>query len=121
MTNLFTNADFTNMFEPVQKLVDLNISKFEAIVEAQTAATKSFVEQSEATIKAASEVKDYDGLAAFMQEQTKTAQTNMEKMIADSKSVAEEMIAYSREIQQIVGETVEASKPAKKPTAKKAA
>jgi len=124
MTTAYPYADFSKMFEPVQKLVDLNVAKFDEVVAAQTAASKSFVEQAEAQFKTASEIKGYEGMAAFLKEQTETAKENMEKLIADSKTATEEMIAYSQEVQKILSESVATIKPeapVKKATAKKSA
>lgn len=124
MTNAYPYADFSKIFEPVQKLVDLNVAKFDEVVAAQTAASKSFVEQAEAQFKTASEIKGYEGMSDFLKEQTEIAKENMEKLIADSKMATEEMIAYSQEVQKILSENVETVKPespAKKASAKKTA
>ena len=124
MTTANPYADFSKMFEPVQKLVDLNVAKFDEVVAAQTAASKSFVEQAEAQFKTASGIKGSEEMAAFLKEQTEVAKENMEKLIADSKNATEEMIAYSQEVQKILSESVETIKPAapaKKSTAKKTA
>ncbi len=121
-TNPYT--DFSKMFEPVQKLVELNISKFDQAVANQTVASKTFIEQAEAQIKSATEVQSYDALVAFMKEQTEIAKNNMEQMIADSKTATEEVVAYSQEVQKILSESVDMAKPAastKKSAGKKVA
>lgn len=121
-TNPYT--DFSKMFEPVQKLVELNISKFDQAVANQTAASKAFIEQAEAQIKSATEIKSYDALVAFMKEQTEVAKHNMEQLIADSKTATEEVVAYSQEVQKILSESVDMGKPAastKKAAGKKVA
>jgi len=112
------------MFEPVQKLVELNVAKFDQAVASQTAASKSFIEQAEAQIKSATEIQSYDALVAFMKEQTEVAKTNMEQLIAESKTATEEVVAYSQEVQKILSESVDAAKPvapAKESTSKKVA
>ena len=121
MLNVYTNTDYSKMFEPVQKMIDLNMSKFEAAVEAQKAATKNFVELTEARVKDASEIKDFDGLASFMNEQVKISQSNLETMVADSKTAVDEVVTYGNEVQAILNDSLKADKTAKKSTAKKAA
>ncbi len=122
MTKVFPDADLSKMYEPVQKLVDLNLTKFQSTIEAQTEATKSFVEQTDERLKAASDVKDFDALATFLKEQSEIARTNMERMIADSKSVSEEIVSYGTEVQKIMAETftsaADTAKPAKRTTKK---
>ena len=122
MSNTYPCPDLSKMFEPVQKLVELNVAKFDKVVASQTAASKSFIEQAEAQIKSATEIQSYDALVAFMKEQAEVAKTNMEHLIADSKTATEEMVAYSQEVQKILNESVDAVKPAasaKKPASKK--
>ncbi len=117
MTNSFPNTDFSKSLEISMKLVDLNVTKFTTIVEAQTAATTGFVELVATRVKAAAEIKDYDSLLGFAQDQTKIMQSNVEKLIADCKSSAEDTIAYGKEVQQILDQS---TKPVKA-SAKKAA
>lgn len=96
----------SKVYEPVQKLIDLNLQKFQAAVTAQSEATKSFVELADARIKAASEIKDFDALAAFVKEQAEIARTNMEKLIAESKLASDEVVAYGNEVQKILNESL---------------
>lgn len=117
MTNLFPNADLSKNLELSMKLVDLNLANFSKIVEAQTAATTSFVELTAARVKAASEVKDYNDLMSFTQEQTEIMQSNMEKLIADCKSTTEDTMTYGKEVQQILNQSMKPVKPAAKKAA----
>lgn len=117
MTNLFPSADISKSLELSMKLVDLNVAKFTTIVEAHSAATTSFVEQTATRAKVASEVKDYAGLMDFTQEQTKIVQSNIEQLIADYKSTAEDTIAYGKEVQQILNQSMKPVKRAEKKAA----
>lgn len=123
MTNVFPTADFSKMYEPVTKLIELNLAKFQSTVEAQTAMTRSYIEQADTRLKAATEIKDFDALATFMKEQNELARSNMEKMVEDSKSALEEVVSYGNELQTIfkdgVSSVTEAPKPARKTAAKK--
>ena len=122
MLKEFAPVDFTKAFESMQKIADLNVAKIEAAVEAQKAATQGLVELTEARVKAATEIKDYDGFVAFVKEQSELAQTSVEKLIEDSKGAVEDAQAYGEEVQKILGEVAEApAKPAAKPAVKKAA
>lgn len=103
-------VDFTKAFAPFQKLVELNVSKIEASVEAQKAAAAQLAELTEARVKAASEIKDVDSFNAFMKEQAELAQENTKKLIEDSKTAVEEAKAYGEEVQKIINEAVESAK-----------
>ena len=124
MTTAYPYMNFSKMFEPIQKLVELNVARFDDVIAAQTATTKKFIEQADAQYKAASEINDYEGLASFLKEQSEVAKQNMEKLIADGKTATEEMAVYSQEVQKILSESIDAIKPeapVKKSSAKKAA
>lgn len=109
----------SKMYEPIQKLIDLNLQKFQSAVTAQSEATKTFVEQADARIKAASEIKDFDALAAFIKEQVEIARSNMEKLIEESKSATDQVMAYGNEVQKILNESL-SSMTATDPPPKKA-
>ena len=124
MTNQFPYTNLARIYEPIQKLIDLNLQKFQSAVSAQSAATKSFVEQTDARIKAASEIKDFDALASFIKEQAEIARGNMEKLIEESKLATDEVVAYGNEVQKILNESLSsmtAPEPPVKKTAKKSA
>lgn len=114
MTN-FKMPDLTALSNPMQKLIDLNVAKIESAVEAQQAAAKNLVELTEARAKAASEIKDYDGFVSFMKDQAELAQSNVEKLSADSQAAVEEARAYGEEVQKIMQESVETVKSAVTP------
>lgn len=124
MTKELPYTKLAKIYEPIQKLIDLNLQKFQAAVTAQSEATKNFAEQTDARIKAASEIKDFDALAAFLKEQAEIARTTMEKLIADSKATSDEVVAYSNEVQKILNESLvslaSAEQPVKKPSKKAA-
>ncbi len=112
----------SKVYEPIQKLIDLNLQKFQAAVTAQSEATKNFVELADARIKAASEIKDFDALAAFIKEQAEIARNNMEKLIEESKSASDEVVAYGNEVRKILNESLSSmtstEQPAKKSSKK---
>ncbi len=106
----FKMPDLTALTNPMQKLIDLNVAKIEAAVEAQQAAAKNLVELTEARAKAAAEIKDYEDLLAFMKEQAELAQSNVEKLTAESKAAVEEARAYGEEVQKIMKESIDSVK-----------
>jgi phasin family protein len=114
-------VDFTKIFESMQKIADLNIAKIEAAVEAQKAATQSLVELTEARVKAVSEIKDYDGFAAFVKDQSELTKSSVEQMIEDSKGAVEDAQSYGEEVKKILSEVTEVAAPVAAPVAKKAA
>lgn len=122
MLKEFAPVDFTKAFESMQKIAGLNVAKIEAAIEMQKSATQSLVELTEARVKAASEIKDYDGFVSFVKVQSELAQSSVEKLIEDSKGAVEEAQVYGEEVQKILGEVTETAKPvAKRVATKKAA
>jgi len=117
----FPVADFSVFSAPIEKLVALNVSKFEAAVEAQTAAAQELIALAEARTKALAEVKDFDGFSSFLKAQSELAQENVKKSIEDSKTALEEAKAYGEEVQKIMTESLEVATKAAKKAAKKAA
>lgn len=106
MSNEIPYTKLSKLYEPVQKLIDLNLEKFQSAVTAQSQATKEFIEQADARILAASEIKDFDALAAFIKEQTEIARTSMEKMIEESKTATDQVVAYGNEVQKILNDSL---------------
>lgn len=117
----FPIADLTAFSAPIEKLVALNVSKFEAAVEAQTAAAKELVELTNARVKALSEIKNVEGYTSFLKEQSELAQSSIAKAISDSKSSVEEAKAYGEEVKKIIEEGLKVSTAAVKKAVKKAA
>ncbi len=124
MTKELPYTKLSKIYEPIQKLIDLNLQKFQAAAAAQSEATKSFVTQTDARIRAASEIKDFDTLAAFLKEQAEIARDTMEKLIAESKAASDEIVAYGNEVQKILNDSLASmtstDQPAKKPSKKAA-
>ena len=108
MNPLFPKTDLSKVFELSNELVDLNLAKLASLLEAQMATATSFVEWTTTSAKAATAIKDYDGLQEFTQEQTKIVQSNLEKLIADCQAATENTVAYGKEVQQIWTRGIEA-------------
>lgn len=96
--------NFEKVLGPVQKLIELNKSQVEKMVAAQQEAAKSYVELTEARIKAAAEIKDQDALAAFVKDQVELAQSSYEKFVADSKALFADAKTYNEEVLKLVQE-----------------
>jgi len=120
---MFTN--FEVFMAPVKKLAELNKAQFEKVVAAQQAATKEYVALTESRLKAATAIKDIEGLNAFVKEQVELAQSGFEKVVSDSKFLVEDVKAYNEEVIKLVQEgnakVTEEVKTTVKQAAKKAA
>ncbi|HIF17803.1 MAG TPA: phasin family protein [Cycloclasticus sp.] len=96
---------------PITKLIELNKAQFEKMAAAQQVAAKNYVELTEARIKAASGIKDPEAFNAFAKEQVELAQTGLEKVVADAKSLFEDTKAYNEEVLNLVKESTTAFTP----------
>ncbi len=112
MLNNIPTVDFSAFTAPMQKLVELNVAKFESAVAAQQDAAKALVELTETRAKAAAEIKDVDGFVSFFKEQAELAQENATKLAEDSKTAVQEAQAYGEEVQKILTESTDAVKDA---------
>jgi len=113
------------LLAPAKKLAELNKAQIEKAVASQQVAAKEYVALTEARIKAATAIKDIEGLNAFVTDQVELAKSSFEKVQADSKVLVEDAKAYNEEVIKLVQEgnavvTKEVKATAKK-VAKKAA
>jgi len=109
------------LFAPAKKLAELNKAQFEKAVASQQAAAKEYVALTEARIKAATAIKDLEGLNAFVKDQVELAQSSFEKVQADSKVLIEDAKAYNEEVIKLVQEGNAVVTKEVKETVKKAA
>ncbi len=108
LTNMFNNiktADFSAFGAPVQKLIELNTATMTKAFELQQAAAKKQMAQSQASLKAALEIKDAKGLTSFVTEQSEIAKTTLEALKANTQVSVEASKAYFAEVQAILAET----------------
>jgi len=103
--------NFNAFAAPITKLIELNKSQFEKLAAAQQEAAKNYVELTEARIKAATGIKDPEALNVFAKEQVELAQTGLEKVVADSKSLFEDTKAYNEQVLELVKESASAFTP----------
>ncbi|MEH6824361.1 MAG: phasin family protein, partial [Motiliproteus sp.] len=87
-------ADFSAFGAPVQKLIELNTATMTKAFEFQQAAAKKQMAQSQASLKAALEIKDAKGLTSFVTEQSEIAKTTLEALKADTQVSVEASKAY---------------------------
>ena len=112
--------DLELLLAPAKKLAELNKAQIEKAVASQQAAAKEYVELTEARIKAATAIKDVEGLNAFVKEQVELAQSGFEKVVADSKELVEDAKAYNEEVIKLVQEGNDVVTKEVKETVKKA-
>lgn len=105
--------DFNAFAAPITKLIELNKAQFEKMAAAQQEAAKNYAALAEARIKAATNINNPEALNAFAKEQVELAQSGLEKVVADSKSLFEDTKAYNEQVLNIVKESAAALTPKK--------
>ncbi|ORU93649.1 MAG: hypothetical protein A6F70_06180 [Cycloclasticus sp. symbiont of Bathymodiolus heckerae] len=103
--------DFSAFSAPITKLIELNKAQFEKMAAAQQEAAKNYAQLTEERIKAVSGIKDPEALNAFAKEQVELAQTGLEKVVADSKSLFEDAKAYNEQVLELVKESASSFTP----------
>lgn len=115
MFNNIQATDFSAFGAPVQKMIELNKATLTKAFELQQAAAKKQIAQSQASFKAALEIKDAKGLTSFVTAQSEIAKSNLETLKTDVQVAAESTKAYFVEVQTILTESKDvAVKAAKK-------
>ncbi|HIG78431.1 MAG TPA: phasin family protein [Cycloclasticus sp.] len=103
--------DFNAFAAPITKLIELNKAQFEKLAAAQQQSAKNYVELTEVRIKAASAIKSPEAFNAFAKEQVELAQTGLQKIVADGKSLFEDTKTYNEEVLNLVKESATAFTP----------
>ena len=123
MFNNIPTVDFSAFAAPIQKIVDLNTAVIIKALEEQQAIAKNLLSVSQARTKAALEIKDVDGFAAFVTEQSEITQSSFQELAESTQVASKDANAYFVEVQAILTEsqeTVVKAAPALKPITKKA-
>ena len=102
---MLNNLNLDSLLAPAKKIADLQKVQIEKAIASQQAATKEYVSSMEARIKAATAIKDMEGLNAFVKDQVELAKSAFEKVQADSKVLVEDAKAYNEEIMKLVKES----------------
>ena len=101
---MLNNLNLDALLAPAKKIAELNKAQMEKAVASQQAAAKEYISLTEARIKAATAIKDIEGLNAFVKEQVELAKSGFEKVTADSKELMEDAKSYSEEVMKLVQE-----------------
>ena len=118
---MLNNLNLDVLLAPAKKLAELNKAQMEKAVASQKAAAKEYISLTEARIKAATAIKDIEGLNAFVKEQVELAKSGFEKVTADSKVLIEEAKSYKEEVIKLVKDSSAEVKATVKKATKKAA
>ena len=102
---MLNNLDI--LFSPVKKLAELNKMQIEKAIATQQTAAKEYFALTESRIKAATEIKDAEGLNSFVNDQVELAKSSLEKIQADSTALIEDAKTYNEEITKLFQESSE--------------
>ena len=114
--------ELEDIIAPFTKLAELNKATLEKVAADQKANAEEVVALTEARLKAVAEIKDIEGLQAFVQEQVELAKAGTEKAVANNQALLKDTQAYVEEVIGLFQQ--KAAKPApkaRKKVAKKAA
>lgn len=115
------NNNLELLLAPAKKIAELSKLQIEKAMATQQAAAKEYVALTEARMKAASAIKDVEGLNAFVKEQVELAKSGFEKVQADSKVLAADAKAFNEEVMKLVKESSTAATEEVKTSVKKLA
>lgn len=121
-------VDYSKFAIPMQELIDLNLTTFKAVTEAQHKVINTLFQQGQESTQAAMGIKDLESLFLFMKEQGEVTQSNLQVFAERNQLVVKDVQTYATKLQAIlsnrpdqVEEVNEVQKPiaAKKPSVKK--
>jgi len=102
MLREFPNTDYSLFAIPAKKIFDLNVATFTAATKAQHELVKSLLLQSQERTKAAMAVKNFEGFAWFLKEQSEITQSNIQDLAEGNKAVFNDVQEYMAEVQSIL-------------------
>jgi len=106
--DLYT-AQLEKVVAPAQQFAKLSVSNSEKLYALQMEIAQSYFNLGIAQWKELVEVKDAESLQAFIAKQVDVAKNVSEKMIADSKAVAELGNQFNNETQKLARESLNAA------------
>ena len=98
---VYTFATPEGLLEPIQKFNTAVFATAQKLTARQTASLMTYTELALDQLKAASEVKDVEGLQTFLSKQTDVLKEVGERLWADTKAIAEMGIEFVSEAQKI--------------------
>lgn len=113
--NAFTEQA-KSFYTPLNKLSALMVENMEKMTEFQLDSIKSYADITMSQMKKAVDVKDAESLRSFSTSQTEAAATVNKKIMEDAKSLSDLANDFKSQVEAVWEE----SRPATKPTEKKA-
>ncbi len=96
---------------PVVKANQAGVATLEKVVHFQLEALRSYAEIGLAQLKAAAEIRDPEGVKAFYASQVEVATTVRQKLVDDTKALAEIGAGYKAELDSLAKEAAEELAP----------
>ena len=97
----YTFATPEGLLEPIQKFNKAALATAQKLTARQTASLMTYTKLSLDQLKAASDVKDVEGLQTFLSKQTDVLKEVGERLWADTNAIAEMGIAFVSEAQKV--------------------
>lgn len=91
---------------PVKELNELTLKNIEEIAAIQVKAIEENAKISMESIKSSTEIKDFDTLNSYLQEQAASAQSIANSAIEDSKEIAKLTESYANSVKEIVEKSI---------------
>jgi phasin family protein len=101
------------VLEPIRKLNKAIVASAEKLTARQIASLTTYSQLGLSQLRAATEVKDVDGLQTLVAEQKDVLKACGERLWADTKAVAEMGVDFVAEAQKVGSEVAPAATPAK--------
>lgn len=97
---------FEEFIAPVKELNALTLKNIEEIAAIQVKAIEENTKISMDAFKASIEIKDFDSLNSYIQEQASTAQNIANSAIEDSKEIAKLTESYTNSVKELVEKSI---------------
>jgi phasin family protein len=100
------NNTFEKLVAPIKELNELALNSIQEIAAVQIKTIQENAKISANSLKAASEIKDLDGLKDYLSSQVATAQSVSENAVEDANEITKLSEAYTAKVQEVVKKSV---------------
>ena len=100
------DKSFEKLVEPVKELNDLTLKSIEAIAAVQVKSIQENARASMEALKASTDIKDFETLQSYLEEQGKVAQNVSKAALEDAQEIAKLSETYANDVKDLISKSI---------------